>query len=258
MADKFHSDTQEKIELILYNPSYPTTGDLEAGTKAIAATSEASGIGNADYSAALTLPSPSDARLVVLRIVSRLSVNIDSFDVATTLYCRVYVDAQDADHRLFDLSWSSTGENLAAVDETTGTIFDLLSDGSSHTLYFFFWIDQANAAVISAVSLQLQVGTSSTSFVKVMAIIHSGLITLSFRLDRRGTGSMQGRFLEKDSGNWNTGANLIISGTGSQVYNPTPAPAILVKKGIDVYLYGTVATDGAGVTMIFVTLRSEQ
>ena len=69
---------------------------------------------------------------------------------------------------------------------------------------------------------------------------------------------MQGRFLEKDSGNWNTGANLIISGIGSQIYNPTPAPAILVKEGIDVYLKATVATDGAGVTMLFTILRSEQ
>ena len=116
MTDKFHSDTQEKIEFIPYGPSYPSTGNLEAGTRAITATSEASGLGNVDYSVALTLASPSDVRMEVLRIVSRLSVIIDSFDVATTLYCRVYVDIQDADHRLFDLRWSSTGENLAAVD----------------------------------------------------------------------------------------------------------------------------------------------
>ena len=49
MADKFNSDTQEKIEFLKYYPSYPSTGDLEAGTKAITATSESSGVGNADY-----------------------------------------------------------------------------------------------------------------------------------------------------------------------------------------------------------------
>lgn len=120
MVDKLHSDTQEKIELVSYSPLYPTTGDLEAGTKAITAISEASGVGNADYSATLALASPSDARMAVLRIVSRLSVTIDSFDTATHLYCRVYVDVQDADHRLFDEDWTTTGTKLDAVDAHSG------------------------------------------------------------------------------------------------------------------------------------------
>lgn len=105
MADKYHSDTQEKIETITYTPAVPGSGDLEAGTTTVTATSEASGVGNADYSAALTLPAPSDARMVAQRIATRLVVTIDSFDAATHLYCRVYMDVQDADHRLFGEDW---------------------------------------------------------------------------------------------------------------------------------------------------------
>ena len=116
MTDKFHSDTQEKIGLIEYLPYLENTGDLEAGTKTITATSEATGVANADYSMALTLSKPSDARLVVTRIAARLAVTIDSFDVAEHLYCRVYVDAQDANHRLFDEDWNSIGAKLDAVD----------------------------------------------------------------------------------------------------------------------------------------------
>lgn len=84
---------------------------------------------------------------------------IDSFDTAIHLYCRVYVDAQDADHRLFDEDWNSTGAKLDAVDTLVGTkepIFNLLKDGSAHT--FFFWVDQANDVVISLVQLWEAVG----------------------------------------------------------------------------------------------------
>ena len=107
---------QEKIETIVYSPSVKDSGDLESATKTITATAEASGSANADYNAVLTLPDPDDARLVVKRIAARLAVTIDSFDTATILYCRVYVDAQDADHLLFDESWNSTGAKLAAED----------------------------------------------------------------------------------------------------------------------------------------------
>ena len=148
MTDKYHSDTQEKVETILYSPGLQNSGDLEAATKTITALAEATGLANADYSKALTLPKPADTRLELERIGSRLSVTIDSFSVATILYCRVYVDAQDAAHRLFDLSWTTTGNQLAGTSTTSGTLYPLLSDGQSHTFYFFFWVNQANNAVI--------------------------------------------------------------------------------------------------------------
>lgn len=124
---------QEKIESISYTPGVQGSGDLEAGTRTITATVEASGLGNADYNQALTLAKPDDIRLVVKRIAARLAVTVDSFDAATHLYCRVYVDVQDANHRLFDEDWSSAGAKLDAVDTHPGasaTIFGLLKDGA--------------------------------------------------------------------------------------------------------------------------------
>lgn len=186
------SGIQERIENIYYIPMCPNTGDLEAGTKTITATAEASGIENADYSKALTLAKPDDARLVVNRIASRLAVTIDSFDTATHLYCRVYVDAQDAEHRLFDEDWDSTGARLAVVDTHSGarsTIFDLLKDGAAHTFYFFFWVNQANNAVISSCELWEAVGTCATGYTAVLQIVYKGSITFIAHLCRIGTGT---------------------------------------------------------------------
>ncbi|MEK7281607.1 MAG: hypothetical protein AAB037_04555, partial [Chloroflexota bacterium] len=115
----------------------------EAATKTITATVEATGVGNADYSAALTVAAPADARLVVKRVAARLAVTIDSM-TAGTLFCRVYVDAQAANNRLFDLSWTTPGAKLAAVDTHSGNlaaVFNLLKDGAAHTFYFFFWVN---------------------------------------------------------------------------------------------------------------------
>ena len=183
MADKFHSDTQERIETLAYAAGLQDSGDLEAGTMTVTATAEASGVGNADYSHALALVKPDDARLVVKRIAARLAVTIDSFDTATHLYCRVYVDAQDADHRLFDEDWNSTGEKLDAVDTHSAalaTIFDLLKDGAAHTFYFFFWVDQPNNAAISLVELWEGVGSCITNpYGEVLAISHKGVLSLN-------------------------------------------------------------------------------
>ena len=165
MADKYHSDTQERIETISYYPGTQDTGDLESGTNTITATEEASGTGNADYSSNLALPAPDDVRLIVKRIASRLQVTIDSM-TAGHLYCRVYVDQQDTDHRLFDEDWSGSGDNLDVTDthpESKATIFSLLRDGASHTFYFFFWVD-SGSAVISTVELWEGVGQGGTGY----------------------------------------------------------------------------------------------
>jgi hypothetical protein len=60
------------------------------------------------YTTALKLPKPSDDLLAVKRICARLQVTIDTIASGdTNLYCRVYVGAQNAAHRLFDLDWNS-------------------------------------------------------------------------------------------------------------------------------------------------------
>jgi hypothetical protein len=168
MTDKLHSDTQAKIESIVYQPNLQDTGDLEAGTRTITATGEAVGTVNADYSHSLTLSKPGDARLAVKRIVNRLETTIDSM-TAGHLYCRVYVDTQDAGQRLFDKNWTSPGAKSDAVDSYTGAIFNLLADGYPHTFYFFFWVDSGNA-VVNLVQLTESVGTCSTRQVEVLRL----------------------------------------------------------------------------------------
>ncbi|MFC1904358.1 hypothetical protein ACFLXT_01120 [Chloroflexota bacterium] len=110
---------QEKVESILYQPGLVDSGDLESGTHTIVPTSRPA-IGSAQYSASLTLSKPADARLVVRRIAARLKVNIAGLGTATTVNCAVRVDVDDADHELFNLSWTSVGAKLAAVDTHSG------------------------------------------------------------------------------------------------------------------------------------------
>ncbi|KKL68965.1 hypothetical protein LCGC14_2119720 [marine sediment metagenome] len=246
---------KERVESLEYTPTVKDTTDLEAGTTTITVTSEASGVGNADYNAALTLLAPDDARLVVLRIAARLQVTIDSFDTATELYCRVYVDVQDADHRLFDETFGGgAGAKLAAEDTLVGTketIFNLLRDGAEHTFYFFFWIDQATNAVISVVQLEEGVGTQSTSGGQraVFKITHSGLAVVMLTAQRQGSGTGQ-MAVQNDpdyaaSGIWPTGV------TGSSGFiekepftsaNIMTTPTV-ITKGLTIQMWGSVATD---------------
>ena len=256
MADKFHSDTQEKIETTTYAPGLKDSGDLEASTKTVTATSEASGLGNADYSKALTLTAPSDVRLVVKRIAARLSVTIDSFDTATHLYCRVYVAYQDADHKLFDEDWDSIGAKLDAVDTHSAalsTIFDLLKDGAEHTFYFFFWVDQANNAVVSVCQLWETVGSSYTNYDKrtILQLDHQGFANIALYLMRIGTGTPSVVL-------WNQGGGYYDGfGAGSGYNTRYALPDALIDKPF-VAMSGSVASDINYITQMRFTLRSEQ
>jgi len=152
MANKYHSDVKSPIyEMITYYPGIMDTTDLEAATKTITATAEASGTAIADYTKTLTLPAPIDARIAILSIASRLSVTIDSDAGTHDLRCRVYVDTQHANNLLFDLTCTTLGNQLAVVGLTSGTIFTLLKNGAAHTLYFFFWSPANQSPVISVV-----------------------------------------------------------------------------------------------------------
>jgi hypothetical protein len=252
MADKYHSDTQEKIETISYSPNVRDTGDLEVGTETIMATSEASGVENADYSSALTLPAPDDARLIVRRIASRLAVTIDSM-TAGHLYCRVYVDQQDADHRLFDEDWNSVGEKLDVTNTHSGSqaaIFDLLRDGLEHTFHFFFWVDSGNA-VVSAVELWEGVGEGGTSYNQAcLEIAFSGLASLSVLTYGIGTGTVSNRLYQKELSGY-----YIASAGGGSATMQVPS-AVLNNHAIAVR--STVATDLTYILNMGITLRSEQ
>lgn len=186
---------RERVENIIYGPGVKNSSDLEAATKTITAVAEAVGVGNADYSWAVTMAIPTDTRLAILNIGSRLSITVDSYDTATHLYCRVYVDSQDANHRLFDLDLTPPAANALNVQDlgasTKATIFNLLKDGAAHTFYFFFWVDQAVNAVISLVNAWFGVGTTlATGDGKgIMSLVFTGLVQLMGYATRVGTGT---------------------------------------------------------------------
>ena len=234
----------EKIEQITYVPGLKDTGDLEAGTKTITATTKP---GTADYSAALTLPKPGDARLVIKRIAARLQVTRDS-GTSTNLYCTVSVDSADGSTNLLFDAVDVQANNLQATDLTSGTVFDLLSDGQAHTFYFFFWVDSGDS-VISLVQLWEGVGTKS-SVVRVLDISHSGWIELNVLSARQGTGSRK-IWLYDNSMNYSalgkvgatTDANIASHGLISDM---------------TIALGTTVSTDLVYIDKILAVLRSEQ
>ena len=168
MSNKYHSDVSRPITIdrSYYAPSAKSTGDLEGATKTITRTAEASGVGNADYSYAGTIPAPSDARWNVLRISTKFTATIDSDDGTHDLRCRVYVDSQTANNLLYDLTFAATGAQVAVQDAAIGTkdtIFNLLKDGAAHTLYFFFWTPGNHAPVISQVTVVWCVGATNAA-----------------------------------------------------------------------------------------------
>lgn len=253
MADKYHSDTQEKIESVSYQPGLQDSGDLEAGTKTVTATAEATGVANADYSAALTLLQPSDTRITVHRIAARLALTIDSM-TAGQLNCRVYVDNQDAQRRLFDISWTTTGAKLTAVDTHSGnlaTIFSLLKDGVAHVFYFFFWVNTGNA-VISLCQLWEAVGSCLTIaacfYAYPLVVRHIGFMGGYFFLKVLGTGASKGRWGIDSS------AHYIQELTGGQE-NLLPTSVVH-----DSYfsMGSAVATDITYIDQTVLILRSEQ
>ena len=256
----------EVIERLAYSPGLQDSGDLEPATRTITATVEATGIANADYSAVLTIPAPSDSRLSVLRIAARLAGTIDSM-TAGPLYGRVYVDVQDANHRLFDLNWTTTGAKLAVVDTHSANlaaIFNLLKDGAAHTFYFFFWVNAGNA-VISLVELWEAVGASNTDWwgAVVISLTHSGLVSSGAKVAIVGTGTYTHMLLEKSGlppgsvgSGTETGAVILIQSTSQFVaFGETTC---VVKDGVEITLKGSVATDLNYIYGCSFVLRSEQ
>ena len=248
MGDKFHSDTQEKIETIEYQPGLQASGDLEAGTKTITATSKP---GTADYSKALTLSKPSDPRLVIRKIVARLQVTRDS-GTSANLYCTVSVDSADGSTDLLFDSVDVQAGNLQVTDLTSGSLFDLLTDGASHTFYFFFWVD-AGDSVISLVQLWEAVGQSSTSAYNspALALLFEGEVSTAIRFYSVGTGTPALQVGLDYHADQNVSFG-VVSGTGS-VLRET-----LVWKNKAFFIAGTVSTDLNYLEQVRLNLRGVQ
>ena len=258
MADKHHSDTQEKIEALEYNPGLQNSGDLEGATNTITATSEAAGVGSADYSKALTLPKPDDARIEVKRIGTRLSVTIDSDDGTHDLHCRVYVDAQDAAHMLFDETWTDAPAvtQLAAQSVRVGTketIFDLLRDGNAHTFYFFFWSPGNHSPVISLVQLWEAVGVANTEDAAVLTIAHQGWGQLGLELGSVGSGAPRTSIF---NGLSISRPQTLVRESASTILTMDDTLAIL-DEGYCVSRWGMAAADLSYIVKLTCVLRSE-
>jgi len=243
--------SREKVETIRYTPASQDTGDLEASTNTVTATGEASGLGNADYNASLTLAMPGDSRLEVKSVCARLLVTIDSM-TAAHVYCRVYVDAQDADHRLLDCDFTGTGDQIGHINKTSGTLFTLLTDGSSHTFYFFLWVDSGNA-VISQVKLREAVGSDGTGEREVLRLNHTGFSLVNVYSERWGTGTPRVRYRLNGTG-W---VNVIFDQTVTNTYSKVITP-FLIYGHLSIYTQGSVATDISYFPDSQVILRSEQ
>lgn len=250
----------EFIESLIFNPGIPDTGDLEGGTKTIVAVAEGAGIGAADYNAVLTLPAPTDAKIIIIRIAERLAVTINSM-TAGHLYCRVYVDAQDAAHRLFDMDWATTGAKLTAGDFSAGTAFNLLKDGAAHTFYFFFWVDAGNA-VISLVRLQEVVGTCNHAGngYEVLTVEHEGLMYVMGDCRVEGTGNFS-VILHRGLGVSapNLGGSTFYESAESAALKYLRAAGMVMGDGnLTVRMArGTVTTDIAYICYFGVVLRRE-
>ena len=181
MANKLHTDVAAPpiIESIICRNMDASTGDLETATKTITATAEASGLGNADYSKAATFPTPTDARVTISNLISILIMTIDSDDGTHDLRCRVYIDAQDANHMLIDATCSTTGAQVAVQPlnaSTLATLFALVKDGASHTYYFYLWSPGNHSPVVSVVSHYVFAGSNSTGTIGAKTITFTSTV----------------------------------------------------------------------------------
>lgn len=251
----------ESFRVVHHFPNSRDSGDLEAATRTITAVAEAAGVGSADYSSLVTaLKSAATyngdiSLLTILRFVARLQATIDSM-TAGTLYCRVYLDAQDANHRLFDLSWATTGAKLAAVDIHAGalpSVLAKLNDGTNYTLYYFFWVDAGNA-VISEVRSLVGVGTCSTTYdgESVYQLNCTGIASVTCHTDRVGSGS--GTYNLYPNPGAVTFYNAVKSG-GDGLWN---IESTLITAGGLLAAKGTVATDSNLFNRTVIVLRKEQ
>jgi hypothetical protein len=257
MADKLHTDSQAKLESFYWDPMMQNSGDLESAARTITTAAEASGAGNTDYSSTLTVVTPPDPRLVIKGITARLAVTLDSI-TAGHLYCRVYVDIQDVDHRLFDLNWTGAGAKLSAQDTRTGiktTIFNLLKDGLAHTFLFFFWVD-TGSAVISLVQVWEGIGSSGTAPVyQAVELNFSGLCSVIAQVLVLGTGTPGIRLVVPgdDGGGNGWFPHAVAGGANGQIHTEC-----LVCNHHCINISGTVNSDLNYLSPMYRTIRSEQ
>ena len=151
------------------------------------------------------------------------------------------------------MDWDSTGAKLAAVDSHSGslsTIFGLLKDGAAHTFYFFFWVNQANNAVISLVQLWEGVGTCDTygGTRDVLKLDFGGFAAVVLSTRPVGSGSAR-------AGIFPTTYHPYVEATGDPA--KPKVESLLIKEDY-IRMATTVATDIADIEGLYLNVRSEQ
>jgi hypothetical protein len=244
----WYEKKRAKYEHLSWSPGLKDTNDLEVATKSIIKTSEDSGVGNADYSILMSAAAlPADARIAVAMAAAKSSLTIDSDDGTHDLRCRIYLDVQDSDHLLMDLTFSSTGSQLSVQNlsaSTKAVIFNLLKDGGSHTWYWFFWTPGSHAPVISEVRLYYGLGasTGSETWNEVLEVTHVGMFQVMWEFTCVGSGNTEVWVIEPkgtvgymmnlmqagimNASNYSIANNIILmswSGFGLLQVNPTVA-----------------------------------
>lgn len=241
MVDKEHSDTQEKIETITYDPELQDSGDLEAATKTITATSKP---GTADYSANLTIPAP-PSRVVVTKLALRGNIHIDSFGgapTATKLYCTVECNGVE---KVSAKELTSAGaDNFLAADLAAD--FNL---GSANELKVYLWADQGNA-VISVCQLWLAWGSSAVGYgyTAVGQLSFKGFVSLYCLLRSLGSGSANGKLLYSSGNRWYSTVSSSYAETHNDFLVDNPRFGVNPAVNTDIGYY----------QRLVITLRSSQ
>lgn len=243
MADKFHSDTQEKIESINYVPGLKDSGDLEASTKTVTATSKQ---GTPDYSTSLTTVAPGDSRLVVKRLCVRLQIAIDSM-TAGHLYGAIHVNGVERK----TLDFTSTGDNFIAITLTEGQF----NVGAANTLEVFLWVDTGNA-VVSVCQLWQGVGSCETGgyYQPALELSYTGLLSASVFQMLQGSGSETGLIFPL--GITNAYELMLVKKDG--VNTQLVLLSYLCGTGLGIVIRATVGTDLAYLNRMHFVLRSLQ
>ncbi len=248
MADKEHSDRQEKIETIAYNPALQDSGDLEVGTKTITATSKQA---TPDYTTNLTTPNVPDSRVLVRRLCQRLAITIDSLNGgATKLYYSVAVNGVERATGEF----TGTGAKLVSWNLAEGQ-FNL---GTANTIGVFLWVDAGNA-VISVCQLWQAVGSNNAydwqSAGNILVVKHTGFISVGGTIRVLGTGSPTFVAYPLELEQQLSGYRLL-SKTGD--YAKIAPDCLALVRELNLRAQGTVATDLNYFTEMLFILRSLQ
>lgn len=244
-----YSDKGEYVESITYQPQVPTTGDLEPGVANIALLAEPA---IPQYNAALTLGIPADSRLVIQRVAARVEVTIDAFNAGCAhLYCSVYVDVVDAAHRLFTaIDFAAIGAQAYSGTITAGTVFDLLTDGTAHTIYLSFWVDAGNAD-ISLVQYWEGVGDNGVTGggIPCLRLDYQGHVTIASRVHRIDAANTPQNCITRNiPADHNANFQQVAGDFSVCRYT-------MVWNNDGVFFWGTVATDINCLYQLFLNLR---